>query len=934
MNILNNFYTPIYHYIINNTSQNNYNNLILYEEKNPQCEILKLNEINKLCKKYLYIQNNIEYVDITNQYSIIIKSITEKYGLVSINNDSNIYKVILNKNYEYLYKNRNLFHEPFETYIPNKDEIFIIYKRNIFTKKDLLKILENNIQLYNDFNKNNIKDIKLLLQLYVPQLPKQINYNKYNINEFMNYVYKRSYNEIQLKNGSLTNFFKQIQKVSEFTIFGGISLKYFYHKYKKNIDVEDIHFKNIIKNNILESNDYDLNITYLKKNDLTDTYDNITFCNYIIFMLYYINLSYYKKIIDKNIQLNVLNETSPYINMYMTFSSKEDMNIYIWFLSHHTHFELKMYYSNILYAKDDETPYIYKAQFINKELHSILTLKYTENNIIDVKSIMKLEVHNNQTEPLDIRVNKNYSLIDFIFKNDINTKFSVYDKDDNVHYNNPVFLSLVYIDLIQKYQRNCISVTYRKQLGKEEKDKMRYIFIIKDILIPYFLEQNDKILNKMFEYIQKYDSIKYKNILVEELLKFKCKKNIYNQMDEYNEFLINKVEQIVYKYFNNEDYRYIKLNDYNYDIVTYNKMKLKKVLNKKYIINNKEDIGDIGYIGNIDYEIVYKINDFLRILYDEKKIEYNTINIYNERLDRKLLSLENVINKELCELSYKIEKLMKLHTNFEKMKNDYKEIYEKMTKIKYKSKLGYQHLDIVIEKITFINDKIKYIEESVEISNKDLIFKERLEQILRKQFKKYKEEEKRIKIANKVEIRRLEAITYREERKAEEQLRLEKEEQLRKEIDKKELIIKEDTKSTRKEGREKIQPDWNSLISTGHQKYKEKFLYIPCKLSSFGLNVKNRSVIYIHNISYYINWIYRNISFMIILKVFGLFAIIGILCYGKYLHYMDEQKHLEMVREHESKIKYNQRYDYRNYNSNKQYKFNYQNNKYENNKKY
>jgi len=41
---------------------------------------------------------------------------------------------------------------------------------------------------------------------------------------------------------------------------------------------------------------------------------------------------------------------------------------------------------------------------------------------------------------------------------------------------------------------------------------MRYIFIIKDILIPYFLEQNDKILNKMVGYIQKYDSIKYKNI--------------------------------------------------------------------------------------------------------------------------------------------------------------------------------------------------------------------------------------------------------------------------------------------------------------------------------------------------------------------------------------------------------------------------------------
>lgn len=892
MNIFNNFqstYIPIYHsQNINNTiilTEEQYHNLILYKERN--------NEINILLKKYLYIQN-IDNIDLLQNYSLIIDIFNkyENYIIVKkINEEKKIslYKVFLNKKYEKIYKNKNFYYMPFESYVPNKDEICLVYQNKELSKEEMIQIIEKNKYyiyvnenntLINDFFKNNIKDIFVLLQLFVPQLPKRIYYNKYNLNEFMKNTYKKMYNEFGLHSSSLHKFFMQIQKCCNFTIFGGVALKYYYHKYNIN-DTFDF----------LQSNDYDLNVTYLEN----ESYDNITYTNYIIYMIYYIQIVYSKKIIDKNISLNVKDEKAPYINMYMTFSNKEDMNIYIWFLSQHNIFQLKSYYSNIMYINDNQRPYIYKVEFLSEELNSILTLKYIENSIINVKTIIKLEVHNNQIDPLDLRVNKNYTLLDFIFRTDINNQFSDYDLNDKVYYNNPIFLMLVYIDLIQKYQKKCISVAYRKKIGKEEKDKMRYTFIVKYLLVPYIMDKKDIVLKKMFSLI---NEDKYKNILITELLTFECDTNIYNQMNQFYDFLIINVEKIIYTYFNNEEYRFIKLNDYNYDIIKYQvKKPIKKVnIDKIYIENIENDICE---------ETVFKINDFLRILYNEKNIEYNIINVYNERLNRKLMSLENTLNNNDTELSDKISKLMKLYNNFENIKDDYEGLYQKIIKIKYKSKILYHQECEVIKQIKFINEKLNLIEVNVEVSNKDLMFKEKLGSLLKKQYKKYKEEEKKIKIAKKVELRRLEEIEKKKaeelKRIQEEEMRLAKikeEEELKKELEiirKKELIIKERNKKI--------------------QKYKTECtniaLYIPRKIYNMGNYSIKKSIIYIDHINDYINWIYRNVSFFTILKVLGLIAMIGIICYGKYLHYVDEQKHLEMVRAHESKIKYNQRYNYK-----------------------
>ncbi len=908
MNIFHNIYIPIYHTPqINNAliiNEKTYNSIILYQKR----EEIKKNELNKLLKKYLYLQN-CEHIDILQHYSLIVKEINQSHVIVSklSNNTIFLYKVLLNKDYKDIYVEKNFYYEPYESYIPNQDELCLVYTRFQFTKSEIFKLIENNKNfiytneknstLIDDFNKNNIKDIKLLLQLYVPQLPKHIYYNKYNLNEFMNSIYKRVYNEQNPNHSSLNKFFDQIQKISKFSIFGGIALKYYYKKYNINE-----------KFDFIQSNDYDLNISYLE-NKIND---NIIYCNYVIFMIYNINLFYNKKIIDKNIELNVKDENSPYINMYMTFSEKDDMNIYLWLLSHHTIFKLKSYYSNVLYIHENQTPHIYKAQFISEELNSILTLKYIENSIVNVKSIIKLEVHNNQTEPLEVRVNKNYHLIDFIFRTDINEKFNDYDKNDKVYYNNPIFLMLVYIDLIQKYKNNCITINYRKKLGKEEKDKMRYKFIVHYLLIPFMIEKNDYVLKVMFHLI---NEDKYKNLLLDKLLIFKCEKNIYNQMDEFYDFLIEKVEMIIHKYFNCEYYRNIKINDYGYHIIKYKKLKK----NQKIIENIEVEIENEPY---------FKINEFLQILYDEKNIEYNIINMYHDRLNKKITSLEHILNKKEVDLNDKISKLMKLYNNFENIKSDYEKVYEKIIKTKYKSKVLYKQECEIIEKIDLINEKMNLIEINVEINNKNLIFKEKLSLIIKKHFKKYKEEEKKIKIIKKAEARkekeRIEELKKIEEEKIKyEQLkkeeilrleRLEKEKELEK-IRYQELLIKKRTQ----ESKEKI------------EKYKKQtydiILYIPRKTYNCGVYIINKGNIYIHQLGNYLNWIYYNVSFMSILKIVCLLFIIGIICYGKYLHYLDDVKRLELERVRESKVQYSRRFNYQSQN----YK---QNNYKQNHKKY
>ncbi len=228
-------------------------------------------------------------------------------------------------------------------------------------------------------------------------------------------------------------------------------------------------------------------------------------------------------------------------------------------------------------------------------------------------------------------------------------------------------------------------------------------------------------------------------------------------------------------------------------------------------------------------------------------------------------------------------------------------VYEKLVKIKYKSKIAYIQIETIIQKIDLINEKIKYIEEKIELKNKDLIFKEKLITILKKQYKKYKEEEKKIKIQKNIEKRKEKENSEKIARIKEEELRLEqlqKEEELRKirlNEYQKALVIKKRT----------------MII----QKYKDRALYLPRKVYRYGtnviVNIKNKTVIYVHNFAYTINYIYKSISFLTMLKVLLLCGIIGLFMYGKYTHYMDEQKRLELIKVHESKIRYNQKYHYK-----------------------
>ncbi len=876
MNIIH--YNPIY-YVPSNTIvltddeyrrlQEEYKKKQKYIEEENYKKMLEIQRLDKIKQKYLYGQKIIENSINTN---------------IIVDENNKVLCIVKNELYQ------NYYYEPFEAFIPDRESCVMIYPRNSFTKMDIQMCIKK--ESYEDLCAGKMKCVNLLLQLFIPLLPKYIVHNKYDLSNY-DKKHKSEMNNLTYQLQDVNRFLRRIQKVCSYTVFGGISLQYFMNKYIIDDSIKDsLYFK---------SNDYDLNVTY-KKTYKDEKYDDFLFLNYIVYMIHRLNITYYKTIVDEKVELNVNDEKCGYINMFMTFSNKDDMNRYIWLINMTKVYKLDSYTTNIGHygVENHEVPYIYKCVFKSEELHTLFILKYVQNSITDVKAIIKIETHKNQIFSIEERINKEYTPFDFIFRHSIDIEYSYFDSVHKIHYNDPIFLTLVYIDLIQKYKRKCESVLRR--LHKSHKDRKRYICIVKNILIPFLIEkyQSDYLLCKMCKILLYNEDGKYMNILVKKLLKFKTTQNIYLQMEQFNDFILQKVDQICTKYCKNH---LIVLNTVPYYYINVCGKKI-DVFKKKYVIENENKRKDEDYEVYIEKDMYYRIIDYLRQLYFMKDFEYNISYLYDEKLSKKLASISLSSIRTFINHHCNISKLEKTKNQILMIRNEYKRLYEKMMEVEYKNEDLDDKIKYICEKMKYINDYVDKMDKKIsECENMNLL-KKNLERVIQKKLNMIYKEKEQKKQAFEKEKRKIEEL---EKQKIElEKLRLLEEKKVeelkRQEEDRILRLQREEEKRRLKEERRKIEES-RLLWKRRKEKFYETLYYVPNKSKNYAISLYTNG----SNVLYYM---YENISFMTILKICGFMLMLGIIGYGKYIQYQEDitKKMLE-----ESQIRYKDGVRYKNH---------------------
>jgi hypothetical protein len=850
----------------------------IIEEENLRNE-LEFERVNKIKQQYLYLQSPLPNSINQNIYIDVSES-DQSARSARIDRNNQIFCIKKNE------LHNNYYHEPFEAFIPNKDHVIILYPRFGLKKGNIRELL--NEDSYLNLCNGTLLNINVILQLFIPLLPSHIFYNEYLLTNYkQKFILDMKCARCKIQN--VSRFFKRIQKICNFTLFGGISLNYYMKKY--------VYDEDIINRLYLKSNDYDLNVTY-KKSNCGEKHTDFLFTNYIVYMIHELNVIYYKSIIDEKVKLNIQDEKCGYINIFMTFSNKDDMNRYMWLLNLTKIYKLESYISNIGYyqTENNEIPYIYKCVYKSIELNSILILKYVSNSIPNVKAIIKIETHKNQILSLEERIDQRYAPFDFIFRHDIDIKYSHYDQINHIYYNDPLFLTLVYVDLIQKYKRRCDSVSRR--FHKSHKDRKRYICIVKYILIQYLIEKyyDNQLLCKMCRIIMDNDNDndndKYKNILVKKLLKFKTGKNIYLQMDEFHKFVLQKIDQICTKYckhiFTNQNvlpYYYI-----------WNR-------NERNIQKRESDEIKKEEEEMIEEGVYYCINDFLRTLYGIKDLEYSISDLYDDKLNKNLmlLNVKNYINMDK-------RKLERIKESIRIIRNDYKLLYEKMIQTKYKSKK-------LNDKIKYVMNQIMYIDECIIMMNKKIIeceefelFKKSLSKVVLKRVDILRrEKEKNRKEADK-QKREIEEL--KKKKIIEEELKIEEEKRrmlLKREEELKMVQIEKQREKERIKEEKRKAIERRLLWESRKEKFLERLYYVPNQTKNLG--------VYIYQMGFYF---YQNVSFMMILKIFGFMIILGIIGYGKYLNYQEDimKKTLK-----DAEFRYKDNVRYRSFGEKRNYKF-------------
>ncbi len=759
--------------------------LKIQEELRRKEEEKKRKLIEKLKKHYLYFQHPSDWYRKSGE------------------------PIILSKIYQ------NDFHEPFEAFFPYEEKrVLMVYPRRSLSLSEIRKIV--NDSFYEQLCNGKVLNLSLLLQLFIPLLPHVFKYDPrteaYNVCA-LKHSFDQKMNEKACTSQNVERFLKRVQKKSSFTIFGGAALHYFTQKYV----TDHCDNNNELPNSFLQSPDYDLNITY----PLEEEMEPLQFTNYIVYMICEINHYYYKSIVCDPSILDICNQEKPYINIFVTFSDKDEMNRYLWLLGK-TKYVLHEYCMNTY----TEEAMIYKATFIHRALHTMLVLKYVKKSIEDVKAIVKIEVHQNQLLSVEERTHRDYAPFDFIFREEIENEYIYHDAVKSLDYNDPIFLTLVYVDLLQKYKRKCESVFRR--MKKAEKDNERYYFLIKSILIPYMMEKKkSEVAKTLFHWIYDYG---YEEKLAKALLSFPSSSNIYTQMNEFHEFMIQEADRLCME-------EILPMYRIDQERNTPLERCMSKSKSKRNHLLKESEISE----EMIPECVCEKMILFLREIHYIRDTKYKMIEVHDEKLKSTIQRLKE-----------KSESIKRVKGTLQWLKSEYQSIYIKMKETMYKNEWLNQKIFLVKSKI----EMIQYYIDDIEAKENDYLFQESLKKIYTKKYEKICREKR-----CEEEKRREEAKRHQEE-----------EEQKRRDED---LKRREEEKKIKAKEKEKLKEE-----EERRREYEKRVEAFQKKIALIRSSSKKMVEPLI--------WMYNHISFMTLLKIFGLFGMLGIILYGKYLHYQEE----------------------------------------------
>lgn len=439
-------------------------------------------------------------------------------------------------------------------------------------------------------------------------------------------------------------------------------LKCFKNEIEKNIDNKYyiININNFIK--IYKINYFDDIYDYLSVFDFKYIEEDLIDYKFIR-NLYNINFEntfiireiYNKKIIYKNIDdfsklfKNLIFEKYNYLEIYIYFyKSNLDFEKNINILTS----KFKVIKNNILY---NFYKLVFKNNFENNNdlIFYLLKNKFELNidNFIKIYDDINIILNESKLKNINIFYIKNYHKFNNILSLKlINKIYPDIDYD---------FIKLVYKDLLKNNNINTNS----------------------KIQISNFYHKNNKIIKNYNDFLEKFKNINInliKNLyniknhinVADNVINNKIKTNIYNILDDYKNFNLNIFLKNKINIKNNYDiYRFLITNkEFKYEIYKNNELNY-DFIKKNYKLFNLND-NDIDLIYNLDKDIIYCINDFLK----KNNINMNLIKIINQKfynLPDELIYDEILINNNyLINYNKFIEHYIKLLSNFKYYNND------------------------------------------------------------------------------------------------------------------------------------------------------------------------------------------------------------------------------------------------------------------------
>jgi hypothetical protein len=288
----------------------------------------------------------------------------------------------------------------------------------------------------------------------------------------------------------LVPFFKQLEEEAgiKYAIFGGQALKKFDMKYRGTTSIR--------------SNDIDVNITTSKP-----LRDSFSYLRASVVNMININQIYYEHFAKNFLVRTGSRSGSEFyqpgtdINLFVSFHDPAKMMQYIWNLM-----ELDSGY-RFIEAKTTQTSptmptMLTQVRFRNDALRTNLAIRHVEmpiKNVITITTISVVHRKKAGTGKMVYEMEPTMPEMDFVFYESLLENHIWRDLDDGqfgLCYQDPVYLLMVLLDLVKKYEMNHPGIQGRKGMeGKQEKDTKRFIALL-DIIPLWFLDQDLIIQNQ------------------------------------------------------------------------------------------------------------------------------------------------------------------------------------------------------------------------------------------------------------------------------------------------------------------------------------------------------------------------------------------------------------------------------------------------------